>query len=60
MRALVARPALFTPASRRAIIVRSDLGFGMARMYQIFRADEAGAVRVFKDLDGAKEWLRIR
>jgi hypothetical protein len=58
--ALVARPAEFAPTSRRAIVIRSDLGFGMARMYEILRGGEAGNVRVFRDLDAAKQWLRIR
>ncbi len=60
VQALVARPAEFAPTSRRAIVIRSDLGFGMARMYEILRGGQAGDVRVFKDLDAAKQWLRIR
>ena len=52
------RPPEFAPTSRRAIVVPSDLGFGMARVYQAFRGGDAGAVRVFTDLEAAKEWLR--
>src|SRR5262245_29306683 len=41
VQALVARPAEFAPSSRRAIVIRSDLGFGMARMYALLRGGEA-------------------
>ena len=60
VRALVARPPEFVPSARRAIVIRSDLGFGMAHMFQILRGDGAGQVQVFRDLDAAKQWLRIK
>jgi len=60
VRALTRRPPEFAPTSRRAIVIHSDLGFGMARMFETFRGGDAGAVRVFTDLEAAKEWLRLR
>src|SRR5262245_1189767 len=42
VRALVGRDPEFAPTSRRAIVIRSQLGFGMARMYEILRGGEAG------------------
>jgi hypothetical protein len=59
VRALVERPPEFAATSRRAIVVPSDLGFGMARMYELLRGGDAGEVRVFRDIDAAKEWLGV-
>jgi hypothetical protein len=48
VRALVAQPMVLSPASRRAVVVPTDLGFGMARMYEMLREDR-GARRVPSD-----------
>ena|SRR5215471_3230625 len=57
VRALVRQPLLLSAASRRAIVVPSDLGFGMARMYEMLRGDQGGTTRVFRDYDEALRWV---
>jgi hypothetical protein len=57
VRALVARPLVLSAASRRAVVVPSDLGFGMARMYEMLRGDRGGATRVFRDYEEARRWV---
>ena len=49
------RPLILSPDSRRAIVVPSLLGFGMARMYQLFRGEST--TRVFMDYDKARHWV---
>jgi hypothetical protein len=51
----------FRRAARSAIVVNSEVGFGMARMFQIQQdvekvADES-AVGIFHDVDEAVTWL---
>jgi hypothetical protein len=60
VRKLVARPLVLSPESRRAVVVPSDLGFGMARMYEMLREDRGGAVRVFRDYEEARRWVGAR
>lgn len=55
VRALAARKLIFSTQSRRGVVVPSLLGFGMARMYSLFRG--AGAPRVFMDYDKARRWV---
>ena len=57
VRAMAARRLTLRPESRRAIVVPSTLGYGMARMYELLRGDRAGAPRVFMDLDQAHSWI---
>jgi hypothetical protein len=54
---LVVQPLVFDAASRRAVVVPSDLGFGMARMYEILRDGRGGGPRVFRDYDTARRWV---
>jgi hypothetical protein len=54
---LIERPLLLSPQARRAIVVATDFGFGMSRMYESLRGDLTGAIRVFRDLDQARQWL---
>ena len=53
-----AERSVFSPSSRRAILVKDDLAFGLARMFQIHRElkGEQG-IRVFRELDAALNWL---
>ena len=53
-----AERSVFSPSSRRAILVKDDLAFGLARMFQIHRElkGEQG-IRVFRELDAALDWL---
>jgi hypothetical protein len=56
---LAQQPPLLAPNSRSALVVPTDLGFGMARMFELLREGKPGEVRAFKDLDGAREWLDL-
>jgi hypothetical protein len=49
---------IFSPDSRRAILVTNDLAFGLGRMYGSLResAGEHG-IRVFRSLEEALEWV---
>jgi hypothetical protein len=42
-----------------ALVAPRDLLFGMARMYEILRADSPVEVRVFRERDEAESWLGI-
>jgi hypothetical protein len=49
---------VFSPTSRRAVLVKDSLAFGLARVFQTHRElkGESG-IRVFQELDEAVEWL---
>lgn len=47
----------FGAGSRRAIVASSDAVFGMARMYQILRANEKDEIEVFRTFEDARQWL---
>ena len=57
VRALAAHPLVLSPTSPRAVVVPTDLGFGMARMYELRAEPRGGTVRVFRDYDEAQHWL---
>jgi hypothetical protein len=54
----LAQRSIFSSDARRAILVGSDLAFGLARMFVVFRETlgEKG-VRVFRELDEALSWV---
>jgi hypothetical protein len=54
----LARDAVFSPHSRRALVAGSDVAFGLARMFEMFRQSmgEEG-IRVFRNLDEALDWV---
>jgi hypothetical protein len=54
----LAQRSIFSPQSRRGLIMQSDLAYGLARMYEILR-EEAGehGIRVFRNLDEALDWI---
>jgi len=54
---LVERPLVMSPTSRRAVVVQSNLGFGMTRMYEMLRTNRGGGPRVFRDYDAALRWV---
>lgn len=56
--ALAQRPLVLSAESRRAVVVPSQLGFGMARMYELLRQERGGSTRVFRDYDEADRWVR--
>lgn len=55
VRLMAAQPLVLSPESRRAIVVASMLGYGMARMYGLLRG--LGGTRVFRDYDKARRWV---
>jgi len=54
----LAQRNIFSPTSRRAFVVKDDLQYGIAKMFEIHReiAGETG-IRVFRDLDEALNWI---
>jgi hypothetical protein len=54
----IAERNVFSPGSRRAIVVSTNLAFGFGRMFETLRegAGENG-IRVFRDLDEAVDWI---
>ena len=57
VRSLSAQPLVLSATSRRAVVVPSDLGYGMARMYEMLRDERGGVVRAFRDLAQARRWV---
>ena len=53
-----AQHSVFSPNSRRAILVSGDLAFGLARMFEVLRESfgEKG-IRVFRNLEEALDWV---
>jgi hypothetical protein len=54
----LAERSVFWPTSSRAILVNTDLGVGLARLFKILRehAGEKG-IRIFRNLDEALQWV---
>ena len=54
----IARRTIFSPHSRRALLVKNDVQFGVAKMVETYRGlnGETG-VKVFRTLDEALDWL---
>ena len=55
----MARLNPFGAGARRALVVTSDVVFGMARMYQILRDESPDEFEIFRKLDDALLWLEI-
>ena len=55
---MMARRDVFSPASRRAIVVAKEDHYGLARMFQIHRelSGEHG-IRIFRNLDDGLDWI---
>jgi len=54
----LARRSIFSPHSRRALIVPNDLAYGFARMFEILREDDGElGIRIFRDLEDALDWV---
>ncbi len=45
-------------ARRVAIVAAPDLAFGLARMFEVFRAEDGVPTRTFRTEDEALAWLR--
>src|SRR5258708_16593245 len=54
----LAQRSVFLPNARRAVLVSSDVVFGLSRMFEVFRESlgETG-IRVFRDRAEALAWL---
>ena len=57
LRALASEPSEFSKEARRAFVVPGNLGFGIARMFELSKADLAGKIYVTRDLSDAQRWL---
>jgi hypothetical protein len=57
---LLAARNVFSPKSRRAFVVASDLQFGLARMFGTYRenAGEHG-IKPFREMEPALKWLSL-
>ena len=55
-----AQRTIYSPRSRRAFVVKDDLQFGLARMFEIHRdlKGETG-IRVFRAFDEAMDWIMV-
>ena len=55
-----AQRSIYSSCARRAILVKDDLQFGLARMFEIYRElnGESG-IRVFRTLDEAMDWIQV-
>ena len=50
------QPAI--PPSKMAFVVRSDLEYGLSRMFEAYRQDQRTDFRVFRDFEEALTWAR--
>jgi hypothetical protein len=57
---LLAARKVFSPTSRRAFVVTTDLHFGLVRMFGSYRefAGEQG-IKIFREMPPALEWLSL-
>ncbi len=55
----LARARSYEPGVKRAIVTPSDLGYGLARMFQILHDEAPEDLRVFRDLEEAMKWLDL-
>jgi len=55
----LAMSSRFSPTARRAVVVTSDVAYGMARMYAMLTGHE-DTVQVFRDRPSADRWLEER
>jgi hypothetical protein len=55
-----AQRKIYSSTSRRAILVKDDLQFGLARMFETYRElnGESG-IRVFRAFEEAMEWILV-
>lgn len=58
--ALAQRPLMLSPEARRAVVVPSDFGVEMARVYNRMREAGGGGTAIFRDLDEAKRWAQSK
>lgn len=49
----------FGAGAQRAILVGSEVAFGVARMYELLRTPAPDQLQVFRELEPALEWLGL-
>ncbi|MEP6491333.1 MAG: hypothetical protein ABJF01_01560 [bacterium] len=49
--------SIVEPGVRRALVARSGIQFGLARMFATMSEKHGHIVRVFRDLEAAMQWL---
>jgi hypothetical protein len=54
---LLAQKSVFLPTARRALVVASDVAYGMARMYAIISNRDEEHFRIFRTHAAAVAWL---
>jgi len=57
--ALFARVDRTPDQTRVAFVASSDVGYGLARMYQAFRSESPLDLRVFRSMREARAWLEL-
>ena len=50
----------FGEGSRRAIVVSSDVVFGVSRMYELRQLEGGADVKLFRDIGEARAWLGLK
>jgi hypothetical protein len=54
----LAQRSVFSPQSRRALLVPNDLAYGLGRMFEILRENQGETgIRIFRSLEEALEWV---
>lgn len=48
---------LVRPGTRLAVVAKTEVGFGLARMYELLREGAVEEIRTFSDRDQAEAWL---
>ena len=51
----------FVPEARRAVVVSTDVAFGLARMFGTYREtiSSKDQIRIFRDIRDAEQWLGL-
>lgn len=57
---LLAYNSPFSPKATRAIVVNSDVAYGMARMYSLMGDRDPEHFRIFRDRESALRWLGVK
>lgn len=57
IRQISVSPSPFSGSARFALVVADDLGFGMARMFELMRGHDRQESQVFRDTKTALRWL---
>lgn len=56
---LLAYNSPFSPKAPRAVVVNSDVAYGMARMYSLMGDRDPEHFRIFRDRESALRWLGV-